>query len=430
MINLDNSQTLQDVLKRLPPGALHQTPNSVLTYVLLEQYCNTYLAVIAYGIEGIWSRWFVSSQNTQAGVKFLLPLGATKEVLGNLNSAYALSIKAKGGRVVVETSNQVVAGRAQVLDRLSIQAFAGDLAEFNYPSSLQLILDDESAEAVVTQSNLAEFVWQLTNFSDLTAINTNAGAVLVTFDAAQQVIRGYAKQPLDSSFIIQASCPAVINTTESWSCVLLGVHFMRLGLLRADQIRFRLAGANLVVSCVEGTLLLPIQELESYSYLSELPESFLDLPEYRTHVVWHLSLNRLNEALVAQQPDTTYTNRHISLRDDQTSLALGKQADLLTKDYSNIDLLGRSDLVVTDAAGITILLSASGLLKALKVFKHVLSAYKLNADDLAISVFSVELLDEYTQTPESFWSIRVALIEPCSVGQLPIVIGGIKTRHA
>jgi hypothetical protein len=442
MIKLDNSVDLQKVLdKKLPPGAASLTPGSALTHILLDQVTDSELAIVAYGVEGVWSRWLIPSACTVIGTKYLLPLSSFKESLTSLSSFYSLQIRERPKGILLETYSRLVNNKPEVLDTKTIPSFIGDIDEFDYPelltdtSLLETVTED--FDACCSINELQELIWQLSNFGDH---GSRSDVILLKLSQTDGLIAGYSRQQYDTQFYIKSEAKAEVS--KDFSCVISGVLFTKLASIESLTIYFKVieslekAPCLLVIGSKE-CFLVPILDSADFSYMKEVPNSFIDFTDCVTKVTWMVSLNRLLEALTAQQPDKNYNNRHITLRDDITSLALGKQADILTKDYSTIDLLFRhtDNLLGIEAdqdtnseedsteSRFTAKLSSTGLLKSLKVLKHCLSAYQIESTELVLKVF-------YKNTIfGKRWVLNIEFPSYPNIKRLPVILGGIRSNE-
>lgn len=422
MIGLDNSIDLQRVInKKLPTLAAGLTPGAAFTFLLLDQINESHLAIIAYGAEGIWTKWTISSTNTVIGTKYLVPFCEFKEVLTKINPSYSLNIFQDSTGIILQTYCDIINNVPVVLDCLSLSSFYGSLDEFACPdfdSYQSSVIMADDVDAIIGNENILELVWQINTFGDHSTRVGISDAVLLNIDVEEQTLSCYSKQQNDPNFFIQSLTTITANT--SLSCCVLGSHFAKLANLDFPFVCFKKDAPYLAVFSEEACMLLPLADLETFSYLEQMPAYFIPNALDITSTIWTLSTLRIQEALSAQQPDKNYSNRHITLTDGDTSLALGKQADLNKRDFSNINLIGRKDLI-TPAEPLVVQASSTGLLRSLKVISHVLSKYKIQSDELNLVFY-------YRDTPKAKrWVVKLD-IPASGIKVLPTIVGGIRTN--
>lgn len=421
MIILENSLELGGILfKKLPAVAATLSPGSVRTYLLLEQLTDEYLYLSAYGIDGIWSKWRIRSTATPIGTQMLIPIQELKDCLNNLNSSYGIMFKSTAKGIVVKTFNQIVDGKPKVLDKVCLRTFLGAVDEFDMPSITNFAdLNTNTINTVaceLKQDQLTMLVWQQANFGDFGNTSTNTA---LRIDLSDNIVSVYCKQAIDPNFFLRST--AIVESTEQFTWVIYGTHFSKLSALEDPVVFFVDQADYLEVISASANLLIPKQRLDGFKYLEPIATYFENGQDDICEIQWNLGSKRFAEALNAQKPGKNSTNRHITIKDCSNSLALGKQEDLLRREFSEVDLFFKEYMgELTEADETIVLASSTGLIKSLKVLKYCVSTYKLDVDELRMTLYYRD--SDYGKR----WVLQLTFPSLDKIPICPMIAGGVR----
>lgn len=434
VIQFDAARLLFEAVKKVNYIRDGATPGSAEVHIRLAQDTPDYLTVNTQTVDGGFAEHQIPASQgviAEVGICYLILASDLVDLATNVNPNYGLQIKQTDHGLEVITYTQCLAGKPEPLDTLLIAQYTGSESDFELVEERLDIPNDSVLEAEFQISlPIRPLATKLRILETYIKAPTNSPDGYVIF-ADENQIRLAARKTNDGNFYLLISQPAEINHRFEEGYLQSSVrHIKQLRgalvdayeedeITKANKLEHDLKqeytdGLDLAApepKChwkvyqedphVEDNL--SVFETENTTIYFKLATAFSRNMVRFIDSLWHpeevgqycgkrsVSLSRLKEALLAQQP--TRTEASMAQLDQLKLEAIG--ADLHVSKAASAKKRAYSVVSVTDPACLdtefpVIEIRCGALVHALDTIKTIKTSEGLNEEDVILEIYEVE----------------------------------------